>query len=53
MARLHEFCVWRGCVIFLTHSLMLPNFLCGDFFSGFLRDFLVERLRDLFYEEVA
>ena len=37
MESLHDFYVWRGCVIFLTHSLTQ----------------VVERLRDFLCEEVA
>ena len=50
--RLHDFCVYRGCVIFLTHSGCLIYF-CGVFFVERLRDFFVEGLGDLLYEEVA
>ena len=54
--RLHDFCVWRGCVIFLTHSLKLHDLFfwrLHDFFVvERLRDFL-ERLCDFFCGEVA
>ena len=54
--RLQNLCAWRGCVIFLSHSLTHSGcliYFCGGFFAERLRDFFVERLRDLLYEEVA
>ena len=45
------FCVWRGCVIFLTHSLRLHNiFSVGSviFFCGEVAWFFVERLGEFF-----
>ena len=53
--RLRDFCVWRGCVIFLTHSGCMIYFSGGGmiFFAERLRDFFVERLRDFLCEEVA
>ena len=37
-------------MIFLTHSLRLPDFFLGEvFFAERLHDFFVEILRDLLY----
>ena len=59
--KLRDFCAWRGCVIFLTHSLRLhdlflwrlPDFFlrrdCGIFGVIFL---CVERLHDFFVERL-
>ena len=60
--RLHDICVWKGCVIFLTHSLRLPDlflwrFLCEELFVIFLlRDCMIscmKRLHDFLCEEVV
>ena len=64
--RLHDFCllrgcmifVWRGCVIFLNHSLTQPEwfFLRRGCVIFLLRDcviFCVKRLLDFLCEEVA
>ena len=54
--RLRDFCVWRGCVIFLTNSLRLHGLFLWrlrDYCAERLRDFLVERLHDFLCEEVA
>ena len=46
MERLRDFCVWRGCVIFLTDSS------CMIYFSGSCMIFFALRLCD-FFGEVA
>ena len=54
--RLRDFCVWSGCVIFLTRSLSLHNLFflrLHDFFAGRLHDLFVKILRDFLCEEVA
>ena len=43
--RLHDFCVWRVCVIFRTHPLNLH-----DVFFWRLRGFFAERYGDYFGE---
>ena len=52
MEMLHDFCVWRDCVIFLTHSLRLHVFFFLEVAWFFLRSgcviFFVERLRYFF-----
>ena len=67
MERLHDFCVWRGCVIFLTHWLTQVAWFifflevawlsfCGEVvWFLLLRDcvvFFVKRFLDFFCEEV-
>ena len=65
MERLHDFCVWRGCVSFLTHSIAqvawfiffwrLHNFFCGEVYYFLLRYCVIfsVRLIDFPCEEVA
>ena len=50
--KLRDFCVWRGCVIFLTHSHDLFFWRLRNFFAERLHDFFVERLCDFFVESL-
>ena len=57
MERLHDFCVRRGCVIFVTHSLRLHDLIfsggCIFFFCWEVMWFFVKRLHYLLCEEHA
>ena len=55
MEWLRDFCVWRGCRIFLTPSLRLHDSCLRsscDFFWGDCMIFCVERLLDIFLKRL-